>query len=218
MNENLRDAWTSKVLADDYETHMAAIGQAQANAALVSDYLRDAQLNRDASVLFAGAGTGQMFDFLPPSLFLPFQITFADINAGYLQRLSARLIDVPGLRFEALLDDVENTALQRSYDAVIAVLVLEHVDWKKAVASLCKLAANKIFVVVQENPPEPTASLTSSGQVPGTMNIFKTVHPALIPRLELETEFAQRGFFLSYSAHKIVAQNKKMLALRFLRA
>jgi hypothetical protein len=33
----LREAWTRFVAAEDYETHMAAIGQAQANASLVAE-------------------------------------------------------------------------------------------------------------------------------------------------------------------------------------
>ena len=36
----LHDAWSRTITAEDYEAHMAAIGQAQANAALVAEYLQ----------------------------------------------------------------------------------------------------------------------------------------------------------------------------------
>jgi hypothetical protein len=37
MDRYLREAWTHIVLADDLDAHMAAVGQAQANAALVGE-------------------------------------------------------------------------------------------------------------------------------------------------------------------------------------
>ena len=38
--ELVRDAWTKTILAADYETHMAAVGQAQANASLVAELFK----------------------------------------------------------------------------------------------------------------------------------------------------------------------------------
>jgi SAM-dependent methyltransferase len=217
IREGLREAWTEIIQADDYEAHMAAVGQAQANAELVGEYMGAQRLKPDASVLFAGAGTGQMFDFIPPAFFLPFKVTFADVNPRYLQRLAERLAGVEGLRYETLIDDLEQSALSRPFDFVVAVLVLEHVDWRKAVSTMCALAAKKVFVIIQENPENLPAAMTPNPRVPGTMKIFSRVHPALVPAAALEAEFDHYGFARTYSAHKIVLDNKKMLALGFLR-
>jgi hypothetical protein len=65
----LREIWISQVEPDDYETHMAAIGQAQANARLVCDLFEAAGVAKGSRVLIAGAGTGQMFDYLPHGFF-----------------------------------------------------------------------------------------------------------------------------------------------------
>lgn len=211
--QRLREAWTEIIRPDDYEAHMAAVGQAQANAELVAEYLRAQALTPGISLLFVGAGTGQMFDFVSSELLLPFKVTFADINASYLERLTARL----GLRYETIVDDLEHSALAPAFDVVLAVLVLEHVDWRKAVSTMCALAVQKVFVVIQQNPPDLPSAMTPDKQVPGTMKIFTEIHPTLIPASELEAEFRRHSFAREYDSHRVVSDNKKMVALGFLR-
>jgi len=217
MSSRLREAWTTLIRAEDYEAHMAAVGQAQANAKLVVEYLAAQPPGTGASLLFLGAGTGQMFDFVSPTILLPYQTTFADINATYLQSLAERLREVEGLRYTTVVDDVEKTSLIPGFDIVLAVLLLEHVHWRKAVSTIAALAGQRAFVVIQENPGTLATAITPSGEIPGTMKIFAEVHPTLIPRDELVAEFALRDFALNYSAEKNVADGKKMLALGFAR-
>jgi len=218
MSSKLREAWTTIIQAKDYETHMAAVGQAQANAELVAEYLASQPPGKGASLLFLGAGTGQMFDFISSKIFLPYQTTFADINPGYLRCLDERLCRVEGLRYTTVVDDVEKTCLIPDFHTVLAVLLLEHVDWRKAVSTIAGLAGERAFVVIQENPATLATTITPTREISGTMKIFAEVHPALIPREELAAEFARHGFKPSYSAEKIVADNKKMLAFGFARA
>jgi len=218
MSSKLREAWTTIIQAKDYETHMAAVGQAQANAELVAEYLASQPPGKGASLLFLGAGTGQMFDFISSKIFLPYQTTFADINAGYLEHLAERLRRVEGLRYTTVVDDVEKTRLTPGFHTVLAVLLLEHVDWRKAVSTIAGLAAERALVVIQENPGTLATAITPTHEITGTMKIFVEVHPGLIPRDELAAEFARHSFKPSYSAEKIVADNKKMLAFGFARA
>ena len=171
----LRDAWSRTITAEDYEAHMAAIGQAQANAALVAEYLQAQPPSRHASLLFAGAGTGQMFEYVSPEILLPFNVTFTDINAGFLNRLRTRLARTPGLRYATVVDDLEHTTLSRRFDLVLEVLVLEHVQWRVALATLCKLTERELFVVIQENPPDDAMALTAIRDVPETMKVFREV-------------------------------------------
>ena len=218
MSSRLREAWTPIILAEDYEAHMAAVGQAQANAKLVAEYLAAQAPQEGASLLFLGAGTGQMFDIVQPTILLPYQTTFADINAAYLERLDERLRLVVGLRYATVVDDVEKTRLIPGFHTVLAVLLLEHVDWRKAASTIGSLASEQAFVIIQENPANLATAMTPSREITGSMKIFKEVHPALIPRGELVGEFASHGFALTYSAEKTVADDKKMLALGFARA
>lgn len=215
MSTPLREAWTSIIRPEDYEAHMAAVGQAQANAKLVTEYFQQQALEAGATVLFMGAGTGQMFDFVSPAFLRPYRTTFADIHPGYLKRLEQRLRSAEGLRYATVVDDVERTALSGTFNLVVAVLLLEHVPWRKAVGVMCRLAMKKVFVVIQENPPELPTSLTPNRRIPGSMNIFSEIHPTLIPRQALLDEFRSYGFQACYSAERSVADDKKMLAISF---
>lgn len=215
MSTRLREAWTSIIRPEDYEAHMAAMGQAQANAKLVEDYFLAQRVDPGANVLFLGAGTGQMFEFVSPSFLLPYQITFADIHSGYLKWLAQRLKSVSELRYATVVDDVERTSLTGPFDVVLAVLLLEHVQWRKAVAAMCELSGKKILVVIQENPPGLATALTPNRRAPGSMNIFSEVHPALIPRQELLDQFRGHNFLPAYSAERSVADGKKMAAIGF---
>jgi hypothetical protein len=217
MSSKLREAWTTIIQAKDYEAHMAALGQAQANAELVAEYLASQPPGEDASLLFLGAGTGQMFEFVSPTILLLYQTTFGDINASYLECLGKRLRGVKGLRYTTVVDDVEKTRLTPGFHTVLAVLLLEHVDWRKAVSTIAGLAAERALVVIQENPATLATAIARTRELSGTMKIFMEVHPDLIPREELTAEFARHGFKPSYSAEKIVADNKKMLAFGFAR-
>src|SRR5581483_3615065 len=64
MDAALRRAWTTIVIPDDYEQHMASIGQAQAAARLTTQIIAWAQLTPGSRITVAGAGTGQMLDHL----------------------------------------------------------------------------------------------------------------------------------------------------------
>lgn len=215
MSDSLRTAWTKLIHAEDYESHMAAVGQAQVNAQLVEQYFHAHPLMHGELILFAGAGTGQMFQYASPSFLLPYATTFTDINPNYLKWLSERLRGTAGLHYETLVDDIENTSLQRKFALVIVVLVLEHVDWKKAIATIADLAKQNVFIIIQENPPEHSSAINPARRIPGTMNVFTKAHPHLIPRHELVTEFCNHHFSETYSSEKYVADGKKMLAVGF---
>src|SRR5512146_694737 len=177
MGRPLRRAWICTIRAADYDAHMAAVGQAQANAEIVAELFRDRPPRPDARVLFAGAGTGQMFDYVSAEILRPFVTTFADINPEFLDQVRNRLAGFPELRFDTALDDLEGSRLPPGFAMVIAVLVLEHLDWRKAVASMCALSTERVFVVLQENPPELRRVL--SRPPVGSMEVFQRLGPRL---------------------------------------
>src|SRR5271157_1488699 len=129
MDPALYRAWTQVVTADDYERHMAAIGQAQAGAELTRHIIQSAHPPHGGRVAIAGAGTGQMFDFLDPALLRPFHLTCSDLNPAFLTRLRKRL-NRHALAAEILEDDIERTALEPGPDLLLATLLLEHIDWR----------------------------------------------------------------------------------------
>ncbi len=216
-DSGLRHAWKELIRGADYDAHMASVGQAQANADLVRELFRERPPAADLRVLFAGAGTGQMFDFLPPGLLAPFVNTFTDINPEFLELLRERLRCVPDLRFETRLDDIEHTTLPAGFALVVAVLVLEHVDWPAAVAAMCALSADRVFVVLQENPPARETAMTRNRPACGSMEIFRRLDAHLVPAGEVEQEFLKHGFVLSWQGERAVPDEKKMVAREFRR-
>ena len=91
MDPGLRRAWTEIVTAADYDGHMASIGQAQAAADLTRCLIEWASLPAGGSITIAGAGTGQMFDYLDPAVIRPYRLTCSDLNPAFLARLGDRL-------------------------------------------------------------------------------------------------------------------------------
>jgi ubiquinone/menaquinone biosynthesis C-methylase UbiE len=214
-DSRLRDAWTTLIKAEDYDAHMAAIGQAQANAELLADLFARRAPAPGAAVLIVGAGTGQIFDYAPAAMLAPYRTTFSDISPHLLEKLKTRVGAAPELKFETIVDDIENSRLLPGFELVIAILVLEHVDWQKAVATMCRLSTARVFVVFQENPPDVASAMTKSRPAIGSMQIFRELNPHLVPKSEVEGEFKKCGFDLRDSSFREVLDGKRMIALEF---
>jgi SAM-dependent methyltransferase len=213
MDSVLRRAWTEIVTAGDYDRHMAAVGQAQAAAELTTWAVSD--VRPGARVVIVGAGTGQMLDYLEPDVLRPFRLTCTDINSGFLQCLGDRL-GRAGLSAEALVDDIEETKLAQAPDLLLATLVLEHIDWRRGVAAFASLRPRACAVIVQENPPGMTSSVTPGREVPTSIaKAMESAHPTLVPREELTEEFARSGYRLRGSRSADVADGKRLVAMLF---
>src|SRR4051794_14279032 len=159
MDAELRLAWTKIVTADDYERHMAAVGQAQAAAELMGWALRSAGLAAGDAVTVAGAGTGQMLDFLDAEALKPYRLTFGDLNPVYLERLGERL-KRHGIDGVVVEDDFEQTRLAKGPALLVATLLLEHIDWRRGVESIVRLRPGQCAIVMQENPPGMATAVT----------------------------------------------------------
>jgi SAM-dependent methyltransferase len=187
---------------------MAAIGQAQANAAHIQRLAEDCPPG--ARLLVAGAGTGQMFDYLPPDCLDGLRVIYSDISFGLLGRLRQRR---PGAA--CVVDDLERSSLRGPFDAACAVLVLEHIDWRRGLAELAALAPKRLLVVVQMNPPEMTTAVTPTRVLPGTLGQLANVHPHLVDAVEAASELAALGYDLLVRDPRPVADGKTMLGLTF---
>jgi hypothetical protein len=215
MDPALRHAWTEIISADDYETHMAAIGQAQAAASLTAWLLAEARLAADSRITIVGAGTGQMFDFLDTALFLPYKLTCADLNPVFLARLEGRLAKT-ALRAAVAQDDLENTRLAPEADLLLTTLVLEHIDWRAGVRSICQLRPRMCGVIMQVNPPDMLSAVTPGRALPRSMQAAaETWHPVLLRAEELISSFEVYGFSCRRQTSLGVADRKELQALLF---
>lgn len=194
--------WREGITAEDYERHMAATGQPQANAELLANLFRERPPVRGAAVLFTGAGTGQIFDDFPLELLEPYRVTCTDINPSFLERLVGRF------PCETAVDDIESPTLAGPFELAIVILVLEHVDWRRAVGGLCRIA-RRVFVVIQQNPEGLVARALG-----GTMSL---VRGHLLGADELIAEFEARGLPLVRTSRRAVRDGKSMVGMEFAR-
>lgn len=215
MDSNLRLAWTQIVTADDYEEHMAGIGQAQAAAALTQAMIQSLALPPHAQVAIVGAGTGQMLDFMDISLLRALEITCTDLNHSFLLRLEERLRH-HSLQAAILEDDIEHTALRPGWDFLLATLVLEHIDWHRGVETFAALRPQTCGVVIQENPRGMSSAVTPNRRVPPSIaRAVEIARPTLIPAAELKQAFDRLGYECKAIRAQDVADGKRLLALQF---
>jgi len=215
MDAALRRAWTEIVTPDDYEQHMAAIGQAQAAAELTGVLLSAAGLAPGERVAIVGAGTGQVFDFLSPDTVLPYRLVCTDLNAAYLARLRGRL-QRGGIEAAIAVDDLERSALGAGIALIIATLVLEHIDWRRGVAELARLSPRICGVILQENPAGMASAVTPGRRLPASLaQAVETAHPVLVPGEELTAAMSVCGYRLRKSDVREVADGKRLAALLF---
>ena len=205
---SLREAWRDRIRIEDYERHMAANGQAQANASLLEDLFLNYAPPLGAQILFAGAGAGQYFDYFPGKLLGRYRPTFADINPLYLRRLSGR---IAGVDYASIVDDIADSRLPGPFDLAIVILVLEHTDWRQAVDCLTRQAA-RVFTVIQQNPAARVHQ-----RLEGTLALLEEAPPVLVDPAALTAAFEDRGFRCYRTASRGVAGGKTMLALDFVR-
>lgn len=169
MEPTLRQVWEKLLDPADYDLHMSNVGQAEANGCLLGDLLAELPGGR---LLIAGAGTGAMLDLVNPSFLLPFEVTFTDISERFLQVLRERL-GRSGLRsFRVLQDDVEDTRLEAGFDVAAFVLVLEHVDWQRALEQAVGLGVGDILTITQENPSDEDRLASVHRELPGTVGEY----------------------------------------------
>lgn len=213
MDPNLRVAWTGVITPEDYEQHMAAIGQAQAVASITAQMVQAAQLAAGVQVVIAAAGTGQMFDYLDPVAFRPFRLTCTDLNPGFLARLQQRLARY-GLTAAVLEDDIEQTALEPGAGLLLAALLLEHIDWLRGVEVFASLRPAICGVIIQENPEGMTSAVTPGRRLPPSMaTALETARPALVPRDRLIAAFGRHGYRPARVFAEEVADGKRLAGL-----
>jgi len=215
MDPELRRAWTQIVTAEDYEEHMASVGQARAAAELTQHLIQSASLRPGSRILIAGAGTGQMFDFLAPEVFRPYRLTCTDLNAVFLARLRERL-QSHGLEAEICEDDIERTALAPGADLLMSTLLLEHIAWLQGVEAFARLRPRACGIVLQENPSNMTTAVTPGRRLPPSIaKAVETAHATLVSRDDLIAAMTGRGYSCRETEVREVADGKRLVGLLF---
>jgi hypothetical protein len=215
MDAGLRRAWSEIVTAGDYDSHMLAVGQARAAAELTRWLVASSSLAPGSRITIAGAGTGQVLDFLDPAMLRAYRLTFSDLNPVFLARLRERLARC-GLEAETIEDDIESTALAPGAALLIATLLLEHIDWQRGAEVLAALRPSACGIILQENPPGMATAVTPGRKIPASLaTALEMGRPVLVPKVELIALMGALGYGCRETGAREVADGKRLVALRF---
>lgn len=213
MDPGERKGWMEIISAEDLDTHMAEIGQAEANAHIVRQMFQESPIA--GRILIPGCGTGQLFDYLTPTDLGDPELMFTDINPSYLLKISERLEKFPKTRYNTRVDDIEETTLTENYDGILIVLVLQHVEWKKALQSMQKLDPTRLYIIIQEQETTEHA-VTKSRELRGAWRTYAEIaNPILVPRGELIGYMEDKGYHVNGTYSRQVPDNKTMTGLVF---
>ncbi len=150
MDKSLRHAWTTLIAPADLDDHMHRVGQAAANAALMQSMLDLRSAKTTTKLLLVGGGTAQFLDYISAANFEQFDITISDINGNFLDCARERFAQAGLQRVKFVIDDIEATHLRDSFDTIVVVLVLEHIDWQRGAHAIHRLAPDTIHIVIQK--------------------------------------------------------------------
>lgn len=211
----LREIWTSVVQAHDIDRHMSENGQAQANASLLGKMVEYLSLVPGDRLLMPGAGTGQFLDAAPAATFATGQWIFTDLNPAFLARLAERLSRHADCRGEVAVDDAEAPTVRPPISAVLAVLLLEHIAWRRAIAAWCALGPEWIGCVIQRNDGDPRMLSPGRPLTPSMERFRELAHPELVAEADLTAALGQHGYAPVWREETAVPDMKTMVARIF---
>jgi SAM-dependent methyltransferase len=209
-----REAWLDVVHPADLDGHMASVGQAEANAAIVKEMFVRHPLAENEKLLIHGCGTCQMFDYVDLSIFGKSDITFADLSPRMLEVARKRLERFAHSSHKIAVDDIERSNLNDRYDAALLVLVLLHVNWKKALENIIRLGVSSLYII--EQAQRGTFSMTPTAQLLPSMQRYQEVaSPVLVSPDDLSDFLGRKGIKRMWTTEHRVPGNKSMLGFIF---
>jgi len=139
MDSGEKKGWSEIIIPKDLDIHLLNIGQAKINSEIILQLFSKYPLNNKSKLLVPGCGTCQMFDFFEPKDIGIFNYIFTDINSSFFKLIKKRMSKFSNIKYEFIIDNIESTKLKEKINGILAVLLLEHIEWKKGINSFIKL-------------------------------------------------------------------------------
>jgi hypothetical protein len=215
MDSGEKKGWTEVVTPEDLDIHMAVIGQAESNAKIILEMFSEFPLTDTSKLLVAGCGTCQMFDYFEPQKIGKVQFVFSDINPSFFEQVKKRLKKYSEIRYKLVVDDAESTKLNEKIDGILAVLLLEHIEWKKGINSFIKLNPKRMYLIIQEQNDKKGFVTTGRKLQPSIEEFSKIANPKLVDEKELTEYLKKHNYEIAKIIKKEVPDNKLMVGLVF---
>jgi SAM-dependent methyltransferase len=210
-----KEAWKNIVTASDLDGHMLEIGQAEANADILIQLLHENPI-KSGKVYVPGCGTGQVFDFIDSEILQNCELLFSDIKPEFLEKLRSRMS--PKLHYRTFIEDIEASALGERVEAVIAILLFEHVDWQKALGNILRSRPEQIFIITQVQAPNAQMVAVNRQLRPSIKKFIENAKPELVDSKALNAFLEESGFQKKGEVWRDVPDNKRMSGICYKQA
>jgi 2-polyprenyl-3-methyl-5-hydroxy-6-metoxy-1,4-benzoquinol methylase len=217
MDSGEREAWTKIITAEDLDFHLDSVGQAKTNAEIIKLMLKENPLKKEDVLLIPGCGTGQFLDYISPKdLGDNIHLIFTDINEMFLEKVKERTRKIAYPIYKYQIDDIEDSKLKEKIKGVLIVLVLEHVEWKKALKSMISLNPKTIYIIAQKQGPGQRIHISQTRKLrPSIEEYCKLGSFKIVDREELIHFMKENNFIIKKIYNKPVPDNKLMVGYVF---
>src|ERR1017187_6064221 len=151
-------------------------------------------------------------------------VTAVDISGGFSCMMMPQ---APGLspanasmpRRQSMCSSSSIARSKSGPDLLLAILLLEHIDWRRGIEAFAGLRPGACGIIMQENPPEMSTAVTPGRRLPPSIEkALETAHPTLVRRGQLIGAMAEKGYALRDTAVRQVPDGKRLVGLLFRRA
>jgi len=204
--------WKYFLSADCLNKYLRLNGQAKLNSFFILRMLKGSPLKSKSNMLVHGAGTGQLFSNIEILKELrKYNLTFADINLKYLEKLN-EFMNHKHTNYKIKIDDLENTHLKEIFDGVLLVLLLQHLNWEKAINNIIKFnKPSKIYIIIQEKD-----DINIKIKLPSKIKFFKLFAISkLVQKRRLIKYLSTKKYTLIDEHTEFTSEKKKFTSLIF---
>ncbi|MFC1752575.1 class I SAM-dependent methyltransferase [Thermoproteota archaeon] len=209
MDGRERRAWMDIIDPTELNMHIAETGQAETNAKLMELMLKEYPVK---DLLIPGCGNAQFADYVDPDFGC--KLTLTDIRPEFLVNAFASLRGkVEG--YSTGIDDIEDTKLKGPYGGIFITLVLQHVEWRKAIDSMLSLNPTNLYTIIQEQKDGRHPVTLTRKLLPSIREFSEMTSGLLVPRDGLVEHMNGCDYNLLKTYERPVPDDKVMTGLVF---
>ncbi len=211
-----KEHWKNIVTPEDLDFHLRVVGQASVNASLVKKMLLLHPLASGSTIYVPGCGTGQMFDYFNPTEIGRFEWLFSDYNGDLALRVHERLSKE--IEFQVFVDDIENTKFTDKVDGALIVLLLQHINWRKALRNISRNEPKYIYCIIQDEDIYPQQESTRAELRSSIKKFSEVAETELIKESDLTSLLGSLTYKKVFQESVAVPESKRMVSLVYLKS
>jgi SAM-dependent methyltransferase len=156
-----------------------------------------------------------MFDYVALENFGKVHLLCADLSPAMLEEGKKRLERFPIASWNVVLDDFEDSTLNCQFDAVLLVLLLLHVDWRRGLENMLRLNPSRFYIIEQDQASDVSSITKNESLLPSLEQYSEVAEMTLVPQRDLVEFMNSHGYRQEWSSSRPVPGNKRMVGSVF---